>query len=106
MISDIIDPHGFTACLTAHLRFTSTISLDQYGVKNSSAFNLGITGAGTTTLTAAQTLAISSSGNTTFGKSIANSGRLLTLDASSTGQGIISSVISGTGGVAKTGSDC
>lgn len=89
---------------TRALSFTNTIALDQYGVDNSSAFNFSISGAGTTTLTAAQTWSITNSGNTTFSKAIANGGLLLTLEATNTGVGLIDSIISGTGGIAKTGS--
>jgi len=85
------------------LTFNSTVDLDQYGVDNSSTFNFSIGGTNATNLTAAQTWAISNTGNTTFSKSIANGGNLLTLDATSSGVGLISSVISGEGGITKTG---
>jgi autotransporter-associated beta strand protein len=85
------------------LIFTNTIALDQYGVDNSSGLNLSITGAGTTTLTAAQTWSVNGTGNTTFGKTIANGGLLLTLNGSNTGTGTITSGISGLGGITKDG---
>jgi autotransporter-associated beta strand protein len=85
------------------LVFTNTISLDQYGVDNSSALNLSITGAGTTTLSAAQTWSVSNIGNTEFGKTIANGGFLLTLDGSNSGTGTINSQIGGSGGITKNG---
>jgi autotransporter-associated beta strand protein len=86
------------------LTFTNTIALGQYGVDNASTFDLSISGAGTTTLSAAQTWSISNSGNTTFAKVIANGGNLLTLDSSSSGIGTISTAISGNGGLTKIGS--
>lgn len=85
------------------LTFSNTIALDQYGVDNSSALSLNIGGTGSTSLTAAQTWSVSGTGNTAFGKAIANGGFLLTLDASNTGTGTISSDISGTGGITKIG---
>ncbi|MFM2196570.1 MAG: hypothetical protein RLZZ505_2 [Verrucomicrobiota bacterium] len=85
------------------LVFTNTIALNQFGVDNSSAFNFSISGAGATTLAAAQTWSITGTGNTTFSKTITNGGNLLTLEATSTGVGLIDSVISGAGGITKNG---
>jgi len=85
------------------LTFTNTIALNQYGVDNASTFDLTILGAGTTTLTAAQTWAITNTGNTTFSKALANGGFLLTLEATSSGVGLIDGAISGTGGITKSG---
>lgn len=86
-----------------NLVFTNTIALNQFGVDNSSSFNFNISGGGTTTLAAAQAWTIGSTGYTTFSKAIANGGLLLTLEGNGTGTGLIDSVISGTGGLTKSG---